>query len=207
MKFLILLVFIFSTTQVLFGQQKEFIDFVLDDFDCRECTFVALDIVSHNFVGKAVIENDDLYSYFEKTKGFDKFQYKEHVKSLLKHDQALQIKTASLDESGDFIEVQNAPKQAFVVVKKYKDVDEVAARGCQTFIRYYFLGEKLDAIKDSSMTCHEFIRSIKEPLRLGAGKGFRDKLKQAAITEKLFDWQIAVGIQDISHELLIVDWR
>ena len=65
-------------TTLFFFQDKSFINKILNDFD-RNSRFVCINIMSSTYRGEVVIENDDLYLYFNKILGFDVDNYKSYI--------------------------------------------------------------------------------------------------------------------------------
>lgn len=68
---LLLFILLFSCMQ----SETNFSDKVLSNFD-RYSSFIALDLNSKEYQGRVVIENDDLYYFFEQTQKIDRVQYK-----------------------------------------------------------------------------------------------------------------------------------
>jgi len=69
---------------------SSFYNQVLNDFDTTSY-FIAVDINSPYYKGRAIIENNNLYQYLNKTKGFDKEKYIYFMKGTLRHHRALKI--------------------------------------------------------------------------------------------------------------------
>jgi len=166
---------------------------------------VALDVFAGDFVGKVVVENDDLYSYLKKTEGFDKVRYKSHMKAVIAGGQPMVLRTAKIEKRGIYIEGKDIPENTFGVVRQFKDVDDIVSKGCETFIRYYFLGEELESIKASAKSCAEIVNNAKEPLNYK--RELLDTSKRNSIISKLFEWQIPARIEDISNDLVRVKYE
>ncbi len=67
---------------------RAFYDKVLSDFGTRSY-FIALDIKSDFYKGRVLIENNDLYNFLNKTKGWDKERYKARMLKILAHKEHL----------------------------------------------------------------------------------------------------------------------
>lgn len=100
---------------------------VLSDFDSTSY-FIALDIRSPDYKGRVIIENNDLYSFLNKTKGWDKINYKSRMKKILVHSRVLDI------DNRDLL------KWKFFDVKDVTDVDVNSNKGVTAFLENYFDG-------------------------------------------------------------------
>lgn len=201
MKYLLGLIFVLLSIQTCFGQSNKFYDTVLNYEKCRYCYFLSIDVESEKYKGKVVIENDDLYSFLSKTRGFNKNQYKEFMKDLLSNNKKLGIENASLDKTGFFINIKGISENNFRVVKDANDVEDIAAKGCVPIIVHYFLGQTLESIGNFvSEDCGEYVKKQKDNLLLINHVGIRE---QNAIISRLFEWQIPVRIDDLSGLLII----
>ena len=92
--FLVLIVFknpFIACTNV----NSAFYNKVLNDFDTSSY-FIALDIKSPYYKGRAIIENNNLYLFLNKTKRFDKERYKSFMKRILTHHRTLKIEDKDL---------------------------------------------------------------------------------------------------------------
>jgi hypothetical protein len=63
---------------------------VLNDFDTTSY-FIAVDIKSPFYKGRTIIENNNLYLFLNKTKGFHKQRYLSYMERTLTHHRALKI--------------------------------------------------------------------------------------------------------------------
>lgn len=104
-----------------------FYDKVLSDFDINSC-FIAFDIKSSAYNGRVIIENNDLYSFLNKTKGWDKINYKSNMKKIIVHRRVLRINNADLS------------KWKFLQVKEITSVYMNTNKGANSFIKNYFNG-------------------------------------------------------------------
>lgn len=136
MKFFIVLFFLIQSCNI--GTQK-FITKVISDFD-RYSFFVALEIKSPEYNGKVVIENDDLYNYYNKTQDVDKKTYQEIAYRMLQTKTTLTINKEDLTRFN------------FLIVPNDKSVIENAHRGVEHFVATYFNGRVLkDNISDNEL--------------------------------------------------------
>ncbi len=106
---------------------------ILHDFDTSSY-FVALNIKSPDYKGRAIIENNNLYQYLNKAKGLDKKEYIQFMIKTLSHHRALKL-------SGDDIIAWK-----FIKVQEVQSVMLVASRGLDNFIEYYFNGSVLNIV-------------------------------------------------------------
>jgi hypothetical protein len=104
-----------------------FYDKVLSDFGVRSY-FIALDISSSAYNGRVIIENNDLYNFMNKTKGWDKKRYSSGMKKILVRKRVLKINDTDL------------LKWKFIQVKEITSVYLNTNKGANTFIKNYFNG-------------------------------------------------------------------
>ncbi len=107
-----------------------FYNIVLNDFDSSSY-FVALDIRSPSYKGRALIENNNLFNFLNKTKGYNKQQYISVMEKILARNRSLKI------DDKDML------KWKFLKVKEIGSVLFNANAGVDGFIRYYFDGTVL----------------------------------------------------------------
>jgi hypothetical protein len=101
---------------------------VLGNFD-KHSYFIALDIRSDEFKGRVLVENNNLFTFLNKTNGWDKERYKSMMKRILIHRRIMKIKnTADLSLS-------------FIKVKEINKVYLSANKGPDSFIKDYFNGK------------------------------------------------------------------
>ncbi|MGC1392496.1 MAG: hypothetical protein WA816_15780 [Bacteroidales bacterium] len=100
---------------------------VLNDFDTTSY-FIAVDIKSPFYKGRTIIENNNLYLYLSKTKGFDKGKYIYFMKRTLRHHRALKV------TDKDIIVWK------FIKVTELESVIHVADQGRDNFVANYFNG-------------------------------------------------------------------
>ncbi len=100
---------------------------VLNDFDTSSY-YVALNLKSPYYKGRVLIENDDLYSFLNKTKGWDKSRYLSKMERILLHRRYLRT-----DE-------KDILKWKFIKVKQVSSVIYSANKGANSFLAKYFDG-------------------------------------------------------------------
>ncbi len=133
---LLLLIVLFSCTQ----EEVMFLDKVVSNFD-RYSYFIAIDLESSAYRGRVIIENDDLYYYFEQTKQLDKLAYKNLIINTLKSNGYLDVPNINL------------VKWNFNKVPSVASVTKNAEKGEDEFIKVYFEGRVLkDGISDEERT-------------------------------------------------------
>ena len=147
-----------------FGQDKVFIDEILNNEHCQKCYFVAIDVGTKDFSGRVVIPYGELLDFVNKTEGFEDEQSKDFIKSLLVNNQSFIINDAKFD--GSYINIDGISKKQFKVVDKSEKVDNVATKGCMAFINYFFLRNSLELSKYKGKNCYEFIKKQHDPLML-----------------------------------------
>jgi hypothetical protein len=113
------------------NMNSAFYNKVLNDFDTTSY-FIAVDIKSPFYKGRTIIENNNLYMYLHKTKGFDKGKYLYFMKRTLRHHRALRI------TDNDIIDWK------FIKVTELESVINVADRGSDNFVANYFNGRVLN---------------------------------------------------------------
>lgn len=146
------------------NMNSPFYNKVLNDFDTTSY-FIALNIKSPSYKGRTLIQNNNLYRFLQKTKGFDKERYKSFMKRILTHHRALKI------EDKDFAVWK------FIKVYEIESVMQIADRGRDNFVAYYFNGIVLN-----------YDTTEKE---------------QNAIINQLFYWEIPAKIDKLTGDLII----
>ncbi len=122
--FILLFVMLFSSCST---NDTAFYDKVVSDFDVTTY-FIAIDIRSSAYNGRVIIENNDLYNFLNKTKGWDTLSYKSNMKKILVHRRVLKINNTDL------------LKWKFIQVKEVTSVYLNANKGANSFIKNYFNG-------------------------------------------------------------------
>ncbi len=117
-------------------QDTAFYKKVLNDFKDYSY-FLALEVKSPHYTGLAVIENDDLYSFFRQTGRVDKVQYQSSMQEKLINKSVIDIGN------------ENLKRWNFISVPNKKIVKKNAAKGVEEFIKIYFDGRVLkDGVND-----------------------------------------------------------
>jgi hypothetical protein len=117
-----------------------FLNKILKDFD-NYSYFVAIDVSSESFRGRTIIQNNDLFYYFEQTKGLNKEMYIDTMLMMFQENNPL--KTENLDFE----------KWTFIKVRPIASITESAKKGTDEFIKAYFDGKVLkDGISDDERT-------------------------------------------------------
>ncbi len=141
-----------------------FYDKVLNDFDTTGY-FIALDIKSPSYKGPALIGNNNLYLFLHNTKGLDKKRYKSFMKRILTHHRALKIEDKDFD------------MWKFMKVHEIESVIQIANKGSDNFVAYYFNGRVLNY-------------------------GLPEE-EQNAVIYQLFYWEIPAKIDKLTGNIII----
>jgi len=132
----LLLTILLSCTQT----GNMFLNKVLHNFD-RYSYFVAINVKSTSYNGLVIIENDDLFYYFEQTQGTTKDKYKESMATKLLNNEVLDIQDADFE------------RWNFIKVRPIGSVTKNAQKGIDDFTKIYFDGRVLkDGITDDEQT-------------------------------------------------------
>lgn len=102
-----------------------FIKKVISDFD-RYSFFVSIEVESPEYRGRAIIENNDLYRYYNQTQNIDKKKYQDVIYKILRAKLTLNIKNEDFTQFNFFI----VPNDTTVIANAQKGVDD--------FIKTYF---------------------------------------------------------------------
>lgn len=133
---LLLFAILFSCTQ----KDTMFLDTVLDDFD-RYSYFIAVKLESPDYKGQVIIENDDLYYYFEQSQSLSRSAYKDMMFNKLRSNESLNIESTDLE------------RWNFYKIPSIASVAQNAEKGVEAFIKSYFDGRVLkDGITDDERT-------------------------------------------------------
>ena len=200
----ILVSFFFSLLFIQFAvaQREGVYDKILDYDNCRDCYFIAIEVESEPYFGKVIVENDDLEDFIIKTQNLDKSKYKEYVRDILLKNKKIFLENAYFDQTGSFLNIKDVSEQKFRLLNESDEVNEISSKGCVAFVKYYFLGESLTSVEnEKSTSCSEFITNQNRNLFISQiGVGFS---QQTAIIARLFEWGIAVRMDDYSGLLTI----
>lgn len=201
-KILSSILFLMIMTLVCKSQVFDFYDKVLGFDDCRYCYFISLDVSSDEYTGKVIIENDDLYIFLNKTKGFEKEQYKKFVKELLVSKKPLILENATLDKENYFLNVDKVSEKKFRVLKDSDKFESFFSEGCIATVSHYFLNKSLNSEKNlNSQNCHDYVNNQKKDnlmIRTPLGIG-----EESSLISKLFEWEIPVRFDSFSGRIVI----
>lgn len=133
MRHLIILLFLMQSGITV--DNDWFIKKVISDFHSRYTSFILLEVESEGYKGEVVIENDDLYYYYNQTKGFDQKEYQNIIYQILREKSPVKINKEDFDRF-NFLKVPNDPA-----------VIANAKMGVKHFIKTYF--DKRKVSKDN----------------------------------------------------------
>ena len=109
------------------NMNSPFYNQVLNDFYTTSY-FIAVDIKSPFYKGRTIIENNNLYLFLNKTKGFHKQRYLSYMERTLTHHRSLKI------DDKDFA------MWKFIKVYELESVIQNTDRGRDNFVANYFNG-------------------------------------------------------------------
>ena len=107
------------------AQSDSFIEKTTADFNSNS-NFLVLDIKSKNYNGLTIIENDDLFTYYQITQNKNKQEYKLLVQEILTKKNYLEINEESIEKWG------------FIKVKVSQKIKSKLKKGLKRFIKIYF---------------------------------------------------------------------
>ncbi len=107
------------------AQSDSFIEKTTADFNSNS-NFLVLDIKAKNYNGLAIIENDDLFTFYQITQNKNKQDYKLLAQEILTKKNHIEIKEDSIEKWG------------FVKVKKSNKIKSKFKKGLKSFIKIYF---------------------------------------------------------------------
>ena len=126
--------FILSLTISFTGctnKNMAFYNKILNDFDTNSY-FIAVNINTPLYKGRALIENNTLYSFLKKTEGYNKSKYQSVMRRILVHHRTLKI------------DIKANAMLDFIKVPEMEDVIHNANSGVDNFIAHYFDGVMLN---------------------------------------------------------------
>jgi hypothetical protein len=106
-------------------QSNSFIEKIIDDFKSNS-NYLAVNIKTNNYKGIAIVENDDLFTYYQISQKGSKEEYKSFIREIL-------VKKSYLDMSNESIE-----KWGFIKVNESKKIKCKLEKGLNKFIKTYF---------------------------------------------------------------------
>lgn len=148
----------------------------------RNSYFVVVNVKSQHFNGPVVVTSGDLYRFLKNTRRLRKEQYEKVMKELLSKNYPLEINGAELSTDGHYIKFPRPNGSLFMPLNRDETVENVAAKGCEYFTRYYFT-------------------QFDDGYAFANAKGGSHEIN--AVISKLFEWRIATSIDDMSGLLYI----
>lgn len=129
------------------SSKSGFVDKVTNDFS-RNSYFIFLNVRLPEGITTSLIENDDLYYFFHKTKGYDEAKYKEDVGVIINKSKALSVAETDFSKFG-FTRLVSIPKfkveakkgKDFIMGKYFKDhviIDGIMEKERNALIRLLF---------------------------------------------------------------------
>ncbi|WP_291276153.1 hypothetical protein [Flavobacterium sp.] len=106
-------------------QSNSFIEKIIDDFQSNS-NYLVVNIKSKKYDGIAIIENDDLFTYYKISQKGNKEEYKSFIRDIL-------IQKSCLDMRNETIE-----KWGFIKVNESKKIKCKLEKGLSKFIKTYF---------------------------------------------------------------------
>ena len=106
-------------------QGDSFIEKTTNDFNSNS-NFLVLNIKSNYYNGQAIVENDDLFTYYQITENKNKQEYKLLVQEILTKKNYLKINEKSIENWG------------FIKVKESQKIKSNFKKGLKRFIEIYF---------------------------------------------------------------------
>ena len=130
--YFVLSIFVLAMLSSCSKSNDEFLNKVLNDFN-EKSYFIAFDVKSNDYKGRVIIQNNDLYNFFNNTKGWDTTRYKDQMKKILVHRRTLKL------NDNDLL------KWHFLKVKLISSVLINASKGVNSFLENYFEGTMFKA--------------------------------------------------------------
>lgn len=112
-------------------QGDSFIEKTTNDFNSNS-NFLVLNIKSNNYNGQAIVENDDLFTYYQITENKNKQEYKLLVQEILTKKNYLEINEKSIEKWG------------FIKVKESQKIKSNFKKGLKRFIEIYFNNDLIE---------------------------------------------------------------
>lgn len=123
------------------AQKQVFQDKVLEFLDDRYCYFLSINITSPKFKGTAIIENDEMFYFLNRTQNMNQMQYVNKMRHLLSNKDTLVVGNIDLE------------KWEFKTVIKDSIVISNARKGKSKFIDIYFHNNVLkNGVTDNERT-------------------------------------------------------
>jgi hypothetical protein len=194
------LVLILLVVPFVRGQQVSYIDRVVDYLDCTYCYFISLNVQSDAYTGKAIIENDNLYTFLHESAGMSKARYGSFVKSLLQSGKSLKIKNATLNPTTKSLDVKRIQGIHFSVVQEPdQEVKDLFKKGCVATISSLFT---VNLLNQNLQDCEALLSAQNE--RTFLVRRPINPQSEPALVAQLFDWNVLVRLDDLAGRLVIV---
>jgi hypothetical protein len=182
------------------GQTADYFDKLLDSVGRY---YVVLNVASLEYTGKVVIEKENLYVFFNETKGLDKERYKASVKETLASGSPLILENAETDKDGLFLIVKAASEHKFRLLRNSRMLDEYFAKGCVATISHFFVKRPDDTRADST-DCRQYVNTLN--LKDRRIKEVLDGRDEATLISMLFEWNILSRFDGLSGRVVIETW-
>jgi hypothetical protein len=161
-----------------FGQTHDFYQNVLSDIgNTANTSFVSLRVRSSAYTGRVITPNGYLYEVMRRTKGLGPKSYVRLLSHILAHDGVLTLPIEGADYPSHLLRLRGIRSKEMIALKPVARVTQMAAKGCDEFVKYYF---------DQRI------------LRHGP-----DLPERNAVIDQLFRWHIASFVSDIDGTLTI----
>ena len=137
MRFLIIFTIILLSMQACSQRSNDnFVDKIANDFS-RNSYFIVLNAKLSEGIITCVIENDDLFYYFNKTKGYDESKYKKEVGTIIRENKILSITETDFSNFG------------FSKIVKNSKLDDGVKKGKDFIVGKYFKNRVIvDGVSD-----------------------------------------------------------
>ncbi|MCZ2391532.1 MAG: hypothetical protein LC113_10700 [Acidobacteria bacterium] len=161
-----------------------------------------MEVSSKSYSGKVIIENDELFSFVNDTRGLNEKEYSGFMKDLLMSGKPFILDDAIVGPEGLSLNIEGSSTNQFRLLRPSQELQKILAKGCIATIGHYFLDKSIDSNDNvSSQDCHAYISEQKKgnlmvKLPLAAGE-------DAALIAKIFEWQIPARIDDLSGRIMI----
>lgn len=199
-KLVVCIILVLLIVPFIIGQHVKYIDRVVDYSDCTYCYFISLNIKTDAYVGKVIIENDNLYTFLHESSGMTKMRYNHFIKSLLQSGKSLEIKKATLNPATKNLEVKGIPGVHFSIVQEPDaEVRELFQKGCVATITNLF---NVNIPNPIAQNCEALLRAQNDRTFL-MRRPINPK-SEPALVAQLFEWNVPVRLDDLSGRLVIV---
>lgn len=138
MRFLVIFTIILLSMQACSQRSNDnFVDKIANDFS-RNSYFIVLSVKLSEGITICLVENDELFYYFNKTKGYDESKYKKEVGAIIRENKILSITEADFSNFG------------FNKIVKTSKFDEEVKKGKDFIVGKYFKNRVIvDGVSDN----------------------------------------------------------